>query len=74
MNDKSASISLSKRYLTMHQICEYLSCSKWTIYRLIDKREIPFAAIGKRAYRFDQDAIDKWMQDRTMKTTAEVLK
>lgn len=72
MTDKSDTIATGKRYMTMAQICDYLSCSKWTIYRLIDKREIPFAAIGKRAYRFDRDSIDDWIKTRTMKTVEEI--
>lgn len=72
MNDNSVTIATSKRYLTMPQVCDYLSCSKWTIYRLINNREIPFFAVGKRAFRFDQDAIDKWIKDKTMKTVQEI--
>lgn len=61
-----------KRYLTMEQLCTYLSVTKWTIYRLIEQRDIPFAAIGKRSYRFDQERIDKWVAERTKKTVKDI--
>lgn len=71
MDDKSATLT-GRQYLTLSALCEYLSVSKWTIYRLINNREIPFVAIGKRVYRFDREAIDEWMKKNSMKTVAEV--
>ncbi len=62
----------SKRYMTMEQLCDYLSITKWTVYRLIARRDIPYMIISKRAYRFDQNKIDQWMARKAHKTVAEV--
>lgn len=61
-----------KRYLTMEQLCDYLSISRWTIQRMISKREIPFSQISSKLYRFDREKIDKWIADCSMKTVEEV--
>jgi excisionase family DNA binding protein len=58
--------------MTIEQLAEYLSISKWTIYRWINRREIPFIAVG-RIRRFDPASIDEWMKKKTIKTTREVL-
>lgn len=80
MTDKSAIIPEdtgepllpSKRLMTIEQLGKYLGCSKWTIYGLVDRREIPFFPLGKRLYRFDPDKIAAWVKSRTMKTVEEI--
>lgn len=71
MDEKSATLLYGKRYMTIEQLSDYLEVSKWTIYRLINNREIPFIPFG-RIRRFDPQAIDKWMQEKTVKTKAEI--
>lgn len=72
MSDKSDIITASKRLLNMEQVCDRLGCSKWSVYRLIDKREIPFIPLGPRLYRFDPDAINKWLDGRAVGTVRDI--
>ena len=48
------------------EVAEYLNVHPSTIYKLIHKGQIPFFRIGID-YRFDRNAIDKWMTDRQVK-------
>lgn len=60
MNMASA---VQPRYLTPDDLAAYLQFSKKTIYRLVDKRAIPFSKPGGiDSLRFDIRAIDKWME------------
>ena len=57
------------RYLDVHGAAAYLQVSRWTLYKLIERRRIPFIPIqpaeegeAKRAIvRFDAQALDRWM-------------
>ena len=66
MNERS-------RYLTVEQAAEYLSCSKWTVYKLVDRRKIPFIPItvedngSKSIVRFDRQALDVWMAEKMVR-------
>ena len=67
--------TLEKRYLTVEQLAEYIQVLKWSIYKLVDRRRIPFIGLtitgddGKKAIRFDIRAIDKWMNQRSVSAT-----
>lgn len=63
--EKSATIS-EKRYLNVDEVAAYIGVSKYSIYRWVDRREIPFIPLG-RVRRFDPLAIDAWMSNRTVK-------
>ena len=57
------------RYLDVHGAAAYLQVSRWTLYKLIERRRIPFIPIqpaeegeAKRVIvRFDAQALDRWM-------------
>jgi excisionase family DNA binding protein len=57
------------RYLDVQGAAAYLRLSRWTLYKLIERRRIPFIPIHpteggevKRAMvRFDSQALDRWM-------------
>ena len=58
------------RYLDVHGAAAYLNVSRWTLYKLVERRKIPFIPIqpaeeadeAKRAIvRFDAIALDRWM-------------
>ena len=57
-----------KRYLDMTEVAEYIGVSRWTIYSLVNKRQLHFIALSKRAFRFDRMKVDKWMEKREVKT------
>ena len=39
---------MNKKYLTIKEAAEYSGLSKWTLYRLSCRREIPMLKIGSR--------------------------
>ena len=52
----------SKRWLTLPDLAEYLSCSKSKIYHSVAQGSIPFSKrLG--SLRFDREKIDAWMED-----------
>lgn len=53
-----------KRYCNVPEIASYLNVPVSTIYRKVEKREIPFIKVGPSTYRFDIRAIDKWMEKK----------
>jgi hypothetical protein len=64
------SLGLKGRYLDVHGAAAYLNVSRWTLYKLVERRKIPFIPIqpaeegdeAKRAIvRFDALALDRWM-------------
>lgn len=58
---KKPNDNLSERtWLTVAQVAEYLALSKVTIYRLLERGDIPTRRIGK-LHRFYRPEIDKWM-------------
>ena len=59
----------SRRILTTAQVAEYLHVSLATLCRLARQGQIPAFRIGTD-WRFDKDAIEKFMRDRN----SEVLK
>ncbi len=58
-----------RRIMTAAEVAEYFNVGQITIYRLARSGKIPAFKIGTD-WRFDRDAIDKWMTGRT----SEVLK
>jgi excisionase family DNA binding protein len=59
-------INNEKRYLNIQEAAQYLRISKWAIYKMVDRRQIPFIPIG-RPLRFDMKTLDEWMSKRTIK-------
>jgi excisionase family DNA binding protein len=47
--------------MNVQQIASYLGVSKETIYRMLEKEEIPSYRIGK-LWRFDPVQIDQWVK------------
>ncbi len=52
--------------LTAHQLAEYLQLSKRTIYRLVDRNQIPAVRVGGQ-WRFPKSAVDYWLDLRLSK-------
>jgi len=51
-------------FLTVDELSQYIKIPKPTIYMLLSKRRIPGAKVG-RQWRFNKDAIDAWMEEKT---------
>jgi excisionase family DNA binding protein len=47
--------------MTIRELAEYLRINIRTVYRLVEKGEIPAAKIG-RQWRFDKEIIDAWLR------------
>jgi hypothetical protein len=79
--DLSFSLSLDRRYVSPKQAACYLGLSVFSIYRLVERRAIPFVPLhpsGARAksrasVRFDLRALDTWMRKQTVKPSAEYV-
>lgn len=62
-----------KRYVDTQEAADYLGISRWTLYRLVQRREIPFIPISgdsatsiRCLVRFDTIALDLWMKKRAV--------
>lgn len=49
------------KYLTIQELCEYLSLKRDTIYRLLKNHDLPGHRIGK-SWRFQISEIDEWVK------------
>ena len=53
--------TLEKRLLDIHEASNYLSFSVHTLYKKVERREIPFCKVG-RTIRFDIFELNKWIE------------
>ena len=49
------------KWMTLEEVAIYLQVSKDTIYRLIQKGEIPASKVSN-LWRFKKEEIDEWMK------------
>ena len=49
--------------MTLPEVAEYLQVSRDLIYRLAQKGKIPASKVGNQ-WRFKQEKIDHWMEER----------
>ena len=59
--------TMQNRWMTLQEVAEYLQLSKDLIYRLAQSGKIPASKVGSR-WRFRQERIDRWMEDRAVDT------
>ena len=50
---------MMKRILTLRQVAEYLNVHKSTVYRLLNRKELPAFKVW-HDWRFDLELIDQW--------------
>jgi excisionase family DNA binding protein len=58
------------RLMTVSEVADYLRVTKKTIYRLLLRGKIPATKVGNQ-WRFNQGAIDKWLQRNSVRTKAK---
>ena len=58
--------------MTVEELAEHLRLTKRTIYRLLKKGNIPAVKVGHE-WRFDKEAIDKWLQPETGAVKLRIL-
>lgn len=48
-------------WLNFKELTDYLKMPRSTLYRLVQKKQLPGHKIGK-VWRFDRDEIDRWIK------------
>ena len=59
--------SVGKRLLNVEEAAGYLGLKVDTVYKKARLRELPFVKVG-RALRFDKQALDRLIEQHTIKT------
>ena len=52
---------MDDRWLSVDEICAHLGVSRDTIYKWIDKTDIPAHRVG-RLWKFKKDEVDDWVR------------
>ena len=74
--------NLNKRYFKPQEAANYLGISVWSLYRLVNRRSIPFIALhpsnsnsshGRASLRFDAVALDRWMQKQVVRSVNDAI-
>lgn len=53
--------ALEDRWLTVDEICNYLSVTNETVYKWIEKQGMPGNRVGRR-WMFKKDEVDAWVR------------
>ena len=59
-------------FLTPDELADFLKVSKTTVYRLIEKRSVPFYKIGG-SLRFKQSEVMEYLEKSRVKSSNELL-
>ncbi len=54
-------MDIDNSWITVEEICKYLKVSNETVYRWIDKQNMPAHRVGRR-WMFKIDEIDTWVR------------
>lgn len=54
-------MAMTTRWMSVSEIAEYLGVAAITIYRWLEKGQIPAHKIGKQ-WRFNQVSVDLWVE------------
>jgi len=49
------------RWLSAEEICQHLGVSNDTVYRWIDRNDMPAHKVGRR-WKFKRDQVDAWIE------------
>jgi len=58
--------------LTIRQLAEYLMVSEKTVYRMLDRNELPALRVGVQ-WRFRRSDIDEWLKDASRRSDVDAL-
>ena len=56
--------TISRKYLTVAELSEYLQIHRTTIYRMLRQGKLPGFRIGSD-WRFSLEAIEQWQREQT---------
>ncbi len=54
-------LNTEDRWLSIHEICEHLGVSSDTVYKWIDRHDMPAHRMG-RLWKFKKDQVDAWVE------------
>ncbi|HQZ22931.1 MAG TPA: helix-turn-helix domain-containing protein [Thermoflexales bacterium] len=68
LNHQNSAEAASSHLMTVKDLAAYLSLDTTTIYRMVERGEIPVVRIGQRGrtVRFKREAIETWLKMREM--------
>jgi len=55
---------MEDRWLTVDDICKYLSITKDTVYKWIEQKGMPTSKIGRK-WLFRKEDIDEWVKSKS---------
>ena len=55
---------IEKKWMTAHQVAEYLSLSLSQVYNLSSDGYLPYHRLGKRMNRYEKEEIDRFIKAR----------
>ncbi len=55
---------MEDRWLTVDDICKYLSITKDTVYKWIEQKGMPASKIGRK-WLFRKEDIDNWVKSKS---------
>ena len=65
---------ISKTWMNVDQVADYLGLSAKTVYQYVSDRRIPFVKIpSSNQVRFNRRRIDEWMEQGQFSTLNEML-
>lgn len=60
-----------KRYLNTEELAQYLGLTKWGVYDMVSRRQIPFIKVSHKVLRFDIIKVDEWMAKKEIGTAKD---
>ena len=51
---------MAEQLLTLEQVAEYLNVDKFTVYRLLNDKELPAFKVGNQ-WRFKRKMLENWL-------------
>lgn len=54
---------MERRILIADEVAELLRVDRQRVYELVRRNAIPVIRLGERQYRFDAEAIERWIED-----------
>lgn len=54
-------VELQDRWLSVEEMCQYLGVSSDTVYRWIDRSEMPAHKMGRK-WKFKREQVDAWVE------------
>jgi len=63
---------MAEQLLTLEQVSEYLNVDKFTVYRLLNDKELPAFKVGNQ-WRFKRKMLENWLMKNSNVKRKEAL-